>query len=124
MDKRPVSEMMDTAMLKVKEMIDANTIIGEPITTVDGITILPVSKVSIGILGGGMDSAKKTEQKDSFGGGLGAGIKVDPVAFVVIKDNDTKLLYVAPPEPTALEKIVEAVPEVVEKITQIFDKDK
>ena len=123
MDKRPVSEMMETAMLKVKEMIDANTIIGEPISTVDGVTLIPVSKVSLGFVGGGLDSSKKPEPKDSFGGGIGAGVKVEPVAFVVIKDNETKLLYVAPPEPSNLEKLLDAVPEVVEKVTKIFEKE-
>ena len=115
---------METAMLKVKEMIDANTIIGEPISTVDGITLVPVSRISLGFVGGGMDSTSKPEPKDSFGGGIGAGVKVEPVAFAVIKDNETKLLYIAPPTPSTFDKVIDAVPDVVETITKLISKDK
>ena len=111
---------METAMQKVKEMIDANTIIGEPITTPDGVTLIPVSKVSIGFAGGGLDTAKKPDPtKESFGGGVGAGVKVEPVAFVVIKENDVELLYVAAPEASTLDKLVDSVPGILEKVSGI-----
>ena len=121
MDKRPMSELMETAMQKVREMIDANTIIGEPITTVDGITLIPVSRVSLGFAGGGMDSSKKPESKDTFGGGIGAGVKIEPVAFLVIKDDDVKLLYIAPPEASTLDKLIDSVPGVLEKVSDIVN---
>jgi len=119
MDKSPINEMMETTMQKVREMIDANTIVGEPITTPDAITLIPVSRVSLGIAGGGLDSAKKPEAKETFGGGIGAGIKVEPVAFAVVKNGDVSLLYIAPPEASALDKFVDAVPDIIDKASDI-----
>ena len=126
MENRPISELMETTMQKVREMIDANTIIGEPITTGDGVTLIPVSKVSFGFAGGGTDFAKKQE-KNSFGGGIGAGVNVIPIAFVIVRGDDVKLLYVAPPAASTVDKIasfIETVPEIVDKVTDLLGKDK
>ena len=123
MDKRPISELMETTMQKIKEMIDANTIVGEPITTVDGITLIPVSKLSFGFAGGGSDG-KKQESKDIFGGGIGAGVRVEPVAFIVVKDESVRLLHVSPPAATTLDRVIETVPEVVDRISDFIDKKK
>jgi len=114
MDKRPVSELMDTAMQKVKEMIDANTIVGEPIVTADNITLIPVSRVSIGFAGGGVG--------DTGCSGIGTGFKVEPVAFVVIKDDDTRLLYVAPPAETAIERLIDIAPQIIDKVSDFIQK--
>ena len=124
MDKRPISELMETTMQKVREMIDANTIVGEPITTADGITLIPVSKLSFGFAGGGSDFGKKTEMQTAFGGGIGAGVKIEPVAFVVIKGDSVKLLHIAPPATTTVDRIIETVPELVDKVTDFINKDK
>ena len=110
-----MSEMMDTAMQKVKEMIDANTIVGEPITTADNITLIPVSRVSIGFAGGGGGG-------DTGGSGIGTGFKVEPIAFVVIKDENISLLYVAPPAETALERLIDIAPLMLDKITAFLQK--
>ena len=115
MDKRPMSEMMDTAMQKVKEMIDANTIVGEPIKTADDITLIPVSRVSIGFAGGGGGG-------DSGGNGIGTGFKVEPVAFVVIKDDDVRILYVAPPAESAIERLIDVAPQLIDKISALIPK--
>ena len=112
---------METTMQKVREMIDANTIVGEPITTPDGITLIPVSKLSFGFAGGGTDG-KKQEAKDAFGGGIGAGVKVEPVAFIVVKDEGVRLLHVSPPASTTLDRVIETVPDVVDRITDFIDK--
>jgi sporulation protein YtfJ len=117
MDNRPISEMMDTAMQKVKEMIDANTIVGEPIKTADDITLIPISRVSIGFAGGGGG-------KGEAGGncsGIGTGFKVEPVAFVVIKSDDIRILYVAPPAETAVERLIDAAPPIIDKISGIIN---
>ena len=124
MEKRPINDLMETAMQKVREMIDANMIVGEPITTVDGITLIPVSKLSFGFAGGGADQSKKQEPQDGFGGGVGAGVKVDPVAFIIVNGENVKLLHIAPPAESTLDRVVEAVPDVIDKITDFLEKRK
>jgi sporulation protein YtfJ len=124
MDKRPISDLMETTMQKVREMIDANTIVGEPIKTVDGVMLIPVSKLSFGFAGGGSDFAKKQDPPNAFGGGIGAGVKIEPVAFIVAKGGDVRLLHVAPPAVTTLDRLIETVPEVFDKVTDFISKDK
>ena len=124
MENRPISELMETTMQKMREMIDANTIVGEPITTSDGITLIPVSKVSFGFAGGGSDFSKKTEHKSGFGGGTGAGVNITPVAFVIAKDGDVDMMYITPPVMSTVDRIIDTVPEVIDKITDFIDKDK
>jgi len=122
MEKRPISDLMETTMQKVRDMIDANTIIGEPITTVDGVTLIPVSKVTFGLAGGGSDFAKKQEPKDAFGGGIGAGVKVEPVAFIIAKSDSVRLLHISPPATTTVDRIIETVPELLDKVTDFLNK--
>ena len=111
-------------MQKVREMIDANTIVGEPITTADGITLIPVSKLSFGFAGGGSDYSKKQEPHDAFGGGIGAGVNITPVAFIVVKGESIKLLHVNPPAESTLDRLIETVPEVVDKVTDFIGRNK
>ena len=122
MEKRPISDLMETTIQKVKEMVDANTIIGEPVITPDGITLLPVSKLSLGFVGGGSDSAKKPEAGNAFGGGIGAGVKIEPIAFIVVRGENVRLLHVNPQSGTTLDKIIDLVPEVIDKVSGLFDK--
>ena len=124
MENRPISDLMETTMQKMREMIDANTIVGQPITTADGITLIPVSKVSFGFVGGGSDLPVKQEQKSAFGGGTGAGVHITPIAFIVASGNDVDLLYVTPPAMTSVDRIIETVPEVIDKITDFMSTDK
>ena len=124
MDKRPISDLMETTMQKVREMVDANTIVGEAISTADGITLIPVSKLSFGFAGGGSDFGKKQETQDAFGGGIGAGVNIVPVAFIVVKGDSVRLLHVSPPAASTLDRVIETVPEVLEKVTDLFGKDK
>ena len=92
----PLQDMMRAAIEKVREMADTNAIVGQPITTSDGVTLIPISKVSIGFGSGGGDYGKV--QPKGFGGGAGAGVRIDPVAFLVIKDGTTRVLPVAVPD--------------------------
>jgi sporulation protein YtfJ len=125
MDKRPINDLMETTMQKIREMIDANTIVGEPIITVDGITLIPVSKLSFGFAGGGSDFAKKQEPNNTlFGGGIGAMVNVNPVAFIVVNGESVKMMSVAPPASTTLDRVIENAPEIVDKITEFIKKDK
>jgi len=124
MDNRPISDLMETTMQKMRDMIDANTIVGEPISTPDGITLIPVSKVSFGFAGGGSDFSQKQEHKSGFGGGTGAGVNITPVAFVVAKGDDVEMLYITPPASTTVDRIIETVPEVMDKIGEFLNKEK
>ena len=124
MSEHPIQGLMSTAMQKIREMIDVNTIIGDPITTPDGTTIIPVSKVSFGFASGGSDLPAKV-QKDLFGGGSGAGITINPIAFLVVCGGDVKLLQLNDGDTGAVGKAVEMVPEVLHKPAELFSiKDK
>jgi len=105
-------------------MIDANTIIGEPITTQDGITLIPVSKVVFGFAGGGTDFSQKPDNKNGFGGGTGAGVNITPVAFVVAKGSDVSLIYITPPVMSTVDRIIDSVPGVIDKVTEFISSEK
>lgn len=121
--EHPIGSLMDTTMEKIKEMIDVNTIIGEPITSPDGTLIIPVSKVSYGFAAGGSDLPTKKENKDCFGGGSGAGVTIQPVAFLTVYQGDVRLASVDREEGTA-DKLVNMIPDVLKKVKGVFKKDK
>ena len=125
MDKHPIGELMTTTMQKIREMVDVNSIIGTPITVQDGLTLIPVSKVSFGFASGGSDfQGKRADAANPFGGGAGAGVKIDPVAFIVVKDGATRLLNVGGAEPSVLDKLVDIAPDIVDKVSGVIDKHK
>ena len=120
----PIGDLMATTMQKIREMADANTIIGQPIQA-EEVTIIPVSKISMGFASGGSDfatKAQKPEADNAFGGGSGASAKLEPVAFLVIRDGNVKLLPVAPPPATTVDRVIDTVPEVVDKVTDFISK--
>lgn len=121
--EHPIGSLMDITMEKIKEMIDVNTIIGEPITSPDGTLIIPVSKVSYGFAAGGSDLPTKKENKDCFGGGSGAGVTIQPVAFLTVYQGDVRLVSVDREEGTA-DKLVNMIPDVLKKVKGVFKKDK
>lgn len=121
--EHPIGSLMDTTMEKIKEMIDVNTIIGAPITSPDGTLIIPVSKVSYGFAAGGSDLPTKKENKDCFGGGSGAGVTIQPVAFLTVYQGDVRLVSVDREEGTA-DKLVNMIPDVLKKVKGVFKKDK
>ena len=115
-----LNEMMTAAMDKVRNMADTNTIVGQPITTPDGGTLIPISKISVGFGSGGGDYGKPA--KDGFGGAAAAGVKIDPVAFLIIKDGVTRVMPVAVPPVSTVDRIVEMVPDIMDKVEKYFDK--
>lgn len=121
--EHPIGNLMDTTMNKIKEMVDVNTIVGEPIISPDGTLIIPVSKVSYGFAAGGSDLPTKKENKDCFGGGSGAGVTIQPVAFLVVYKGDVKLIPVDKFD-GASDRVVSMIPEVIDKVKDIFKKDK
>lgn len=124
-EKHPIEEIMGVSMDKIREMVDINTIIGEPISSPDGTIIIPVSKVSFGFVSGGSDLP--SQAADKFAGGAGAGVTVKPQSFIVIKrDGEVKLLEMGE-KASPIESVVDALPDIVEKIKSMLpekDKDK
>ena len=123
MSDHPINGLMNTTMDKIKEMVDVNTIIGDPITSPDGTIIIRVSKASYGFASGGSDFPTKNENKDCFGGGSGAGVTIQPVAFLTVYKGNVNLLPVEKYDGAA-DRVVGMVPELVDKVTGLFKKDK
>lgn len=120
----PINELINTTMQNVRAAADADAIIGTPILA-DGVTLIPVSKLSFGVAGGGSEftTKKQTAAPDTnFGGGTGASAKLEPVAFLVIQNGNVKLLSVDPFPPTVVDRVIETVPEVVDKVTGFIDQ--
>lgn len=115
--------MLENTIAKIREMVDVNSVIGNPITTPDGVTIIPISKVSVGFGGGGSDFVSKNVNKheNPFGGGAGGGVKVTPVAFLIVKDGNVRMMPVAAPANTTADRIVEQVPDLLDKIAGFID---
>lgn len=115
--------MLENTISKIRDMVDVNSVIGDPITTPDGVTIIPVSKVSVGFGGGGSDFVSKNpnKQDNPFGGGAGAGVKVTPIAFLIVKDGNVRMLPVAAPASTTADRIVDLVPDFLDKVSNFID---
>ena len=113
--------MLENTIQKIREMVDVNSVIGEPITNPDGVTIIPVSKVSVGFGGGGSDFVKN---ENSFGGGVGGGVKVNPICFLIVKDGNVRMISVPAAANTTTERIVEMLPDTLDKLTAYLDSKK
>jgi sporulation protein YtfJ len=122
MNEHPIQGLMDTALRNIRQMVDVNTIIGDQIVTADGTVIIPISKVSLGFASGGSDFPSKSD-KELFGGGSGAGASISPVAFIVIAGGNVKLLQITSNN-SAADNAISLVPELIDKITSLFTKDK
>ena len=123
----PLSEMMSSSMSKIREMVDVNTVIGDPIVTGDGVTIIPVTKVSIGYGGGGSDFATKNypaNRDNAFGGGAGAGVSITPVAFLVVRGENVRMLPVAEPASTSVDRLIEQLPDLIDKLQSFVESRK
>ena len=121
-EQNPISGIMGITMDKLKEMVDVNTIIGDPIKIDEKTTVIPISKVSFGFASGGSDLPAK-QPKDLFGGGSGAGVSIQPLAFLIISDGNAKLLQMSVNASTP-NALVNLIPDVVEKISGMVNKDK
>ena len=120
--KSAISELIKTTMEHIKVMADANSIIGDPIQA-EGVTLIPVSKLSFGVGGGGTEYSTKQSSAQNFGGGSAASAKLEPVAFLMVREDGTvKLLPVVPPPATTVDRVIETGPEVVDKVTGFIEK--
>lgn len=115
--------MLEGTIAKIRDMVDVNSVVGDPIVTADGVTIIPISKVSVGFAGGGSDFVSKNtnNQENPFGGGAGGGVKVTPVAFLIIKDGNVRMMPVATPANTTADRIVEMVPDTLDRISAFIE---
>ena len=118
-NKSSLSAMMETSMDKIRQMVDSNTIVGEPITTPDGVTLIPVSRLSYGFGCGGGDYGKN---KENSGAGCGAGVRVEPMAFLVVKGGVTRMLPVGTPAITTVDRVIELVPELFDRVEGLVEK--
>lgn len=120
-----LEEFLTGAFDKVKGMVDVNSIVGKPIVTADGTTLIPVTKVSVGMGVAGVDSNEKTNGKLSFSGGTGAGVTINPVAFIVISGGNARVVYVNQGERVStVDRILDMVPPTVDKIVNFIDSRK
>ena len=119
----PIGNLMNITMDKIKEMVDVNTVVGTPITSPDGTLVIPVSKVSYGFASGGSDLPTKKENKDCFGGGSGAGVTIQPVAFLTVHEGNVRLINVTG-ENNPIDGIISAIPNVVDTVKGIVDNRK
>lgn len=123
MAEHPIQGLMDVTMDKIHQMVDSNTIIGKAITTPDGTTILPVSKVSFGFASGGTDfDGKNAANRELFGGGSGAGVNIQPVAFLVVKDDCVRTIQLSNAS-NSVDRALTMLPELVDKILAMVKKD-
>ena len=123
MAEHPIQGLMNVTMDKIRQMADSNTIIGKPIKTDDGTTILPVSRISFGFASAGTDfDGKNAANKDLFGGGSGAGVNIQPVAFLVVKDGCVRTIQLSDGSNT-VDRALTMLPELVDKLAALVKKD-
>ena len=134
MSEHPIESLMMTTMSSIQNMVDVNTIIGEPIESKSGITIIPISRVCFGFAAGGSEFSGETlkeynkkdkdeeiEYKLPFGGGAGAGISIHPVAFLVVEGSNVKLMSVD--HESCIDKLLDYVPDLIQKMNDMFNKN-
>lgn len=122
--QHPLNDLMSVAADKLRALADSNTVVGQPIQTGD-VTLIPISRLSFGIASGGTEYSTKKQPvggDNAFGGGSGASGKVEPVAFLIVRGDSVRLLPVAPPPATTLDRVIDTMPDVVDKVTAFIDQ--
>ena len=123
MDKNPIGELMQNTMENVKNILKVDTVVGDPIYTPDGITLVPISRISVGFGGGGVEfSSKKEGERRPYGGGNATGVKIDPIGFLVIKEGTVRMINITPPASTTVYRIIDLVPQVMDKVDAFINK--
>ena len=122
MGEHPINNLMGTVMENIKGMVDVNTIIGDPVETSSGTIIIPVSKVGFGFAAGGSDFSPRPDQT-AFGGGSGAGVSISPIGFLVVTADQIKLIPISSTN-TPIDKLIDYIPEVFDKVNGLIKKNK
>ena len=119
----PIGELMQTTLENVKNILKVDTVVGDPIFTPDGITLVPVSRISVGFGGGGLEfGSKKGGEARPYGGGNATGVKIDPIGFLVIKDGNIRMVNIMPPANTTIDRIIDLVPQVIDRVDSFISK--
>ena len=125
MDNNPIGELMQTTIDNVRNILKVDTVVGEPIFTPDGITLVPISRISVGFGGGGVEfGSKKGGDKQPYGGGNATGVKIDPIGFLVIKEGTIRMINVTPPASNTVDRLIDLVPEVMDRVDNFIAKQK
>ena len=122
----PIRDIMDNSMDKIKAVADANTVLGDPVVTADGTTVIPVSRVKFSFAGGGSEFTTKSSAGGDkpYGGGTGGSTTVTPVAFLISKEGSCRVLPVPVPADNTVDRLIELLPEVVEKVDSYLKQKK
>ena len=125
MDNNRGGELMQTTMDNVKKVLKVDTVVGDPIITPDGITLVPISKISLGFGGGGVEfNSKKAGEARPYGGGNATGVKIEPIGFLVIKEGTVRMINVTPPASNTVDRIIDLVPQVMDRVDNFIAKQK
>lgn len=120
-----VSELLAASIAKVRDLVDANTVVGQPIQLGEAMTLIPISTITFGVLSGGADlPGKQSAAMGTFGGGAGCGVKLVPVAFLVIQGERVRMLPVELPPASAAERVIEQIPELIELLRETLHQKK
>ena len=125
MAEKGIHSLMQETMERIRSMVDVNTIVGEPITTPDGTTLIPVSKVTFGVGAGGSDFQSRNAKDNTplcFGGGGGTGVSIVPVGFLVVRDGNAHMLPVNMPAETSADRLIEMIPGAVSSVQNFVSK--
>ena len=118
----PIGELMQSTMENVRNMLKVDTVVGEPIYTPDGITLVPISRISVGFGGGGVELTPKKAGTRPYGGGNATGVKIDPIGFLVIKEGTVRMINITPPAGNTVDRIIDLVPQVMDKVDAFIAK--
>ena len=123
METNPIGELMNNTMESVKNILKVDTVVGDPIITPDGITLVPISKISVAFGGGGVEfNSKKSSEQRPYGGGNATGVKIDPIGFLVIKEGVVRMVNVTPPASNTVDRIIDLVPQVIDRVDAFLNK--
>lgn len=121
--KDPIGGLMETTMENIKKILKTETVVGDPIVTPDGITLVPISKISVAFGGGGVEfGSPRKDGNQPYGGGNATGVKIDPIGFLVIKDGVIRMVNVTPPASNTVDRIIDLVPQVIDRVDAFINK--
>ena len=121
----PIGELMQTTMDNVRNILKVDTVVGDPIYTPDGITLVPISRISVGFGGGGIElNMKNANGNHPFGGGNATGVKIEPIGFLVIKDGSIRMVNVTPPASNTVDRLIDMVPQVMDRVDEFIARQK
>ena len=122
-NNNPIGELMRSTMENVKNILKVDTVVGDPIVTPDGITLVPISKISVGFGGGGVEfNSRKGSEERPYGGGNATGVKIEPIGFLVIKEGVVRMINVTPPASNTVDRIIDLVPQVMDRVDAFITK--